>query len=242
MVAGKSGRPPPSNLPLVRSEEQQIILDVGLKALHRINADKTWDDWKQVGAALKVITEGAVAQAKSGPWHRDNKTAVRMFNGLWEHYEHSDGSNHKPLSSSERTQLRFVMDHPEVEAWRDTLDGTKRRKLNHPNAVVNAWRAATQTPENAERKTATKDDVLVRLEQELAEALKQLKHAKREAEWAAPSNLAKAEDAMVTQLANVGITKKIETFRRVASRVGIADLTKLLAPELRRKRTNSRRK
>jgi hypothetical protein len=239
---GKSGCPLPSNLPLVRSEEQQIVLDLGLKALHRINADKTWDDWKQVGAALKVITEGAVAQAKSGPWHRDNKTAVRMFNGLWEHYEHSDGSNHKPLSSSERTQLRFVMDHPEVELWRDTLDGTKRRKLNHPNAVVNAWRAATQTPENAERKTTTKDDVLVRLEQELAEALKQLKHAKREAELVAPSNLAKAEDAMVTQLANVGITKKIETFRRVASRVGIADLTKLLAPELRRKRAYSQRK
>jgi hypothetical protein len=239
---GKSGCPPPSNLPLVRSEEQQIILDLGLKALDRINADKTWDDWKQVGAALKVITEGAVAQAKSGPWHRDNKTAVRMFNGLWEHYETSDGSNHKPLSSSERTQLRFVMDHPEVEVWRDTLDGTKRRKLNHPNAVVNAWRTATQTPENAERKTTTKDDVLVRLEQELAEALKQLKHAKREAEWVAPSNLAKAEDAMVTQLSNVGITKKIETFRRVASRAGIADLTKLLAPELRRKRTHSQRK
>jgi hypothetical protein len=124
--------------------------------------------------------------------------------------------------------------------WRDTLDGTKRRQLNHPNAIVAAWRKATQTPdEEAARKATTKDDVLVRLEEELAEANKQLKHARREAEWVAPENLAKAEQAMVAQLANVGITKKIEVFRRVASRLGISDLTKLLAPEPRRRRTYS---
>jgi hypothetical protein len=229
-------KPEPS-IPLIRSQEQQIILDLGLAALRRINADKTWDDWKQVGEALKVITEGAVAQARSGPWHRDNKAAVRMFNGLWEHYEKSDGSNHKPLSSSERTALRFIVDHPEVEVWRDTLDGTKRRQLNHPNAIVNAWRKATQTPDKETAgKAAAKEDVIVALEQKLAEAEKQLRHAKREAEWAAPENLAKAEEAIVAQLANAGINKKIEVFRRVAQRAGISDLTKLLAPELRKKR------
>jgi hypothetical protein len=53
---------------LVRSEEQQIILDVGLKALHRINADATFEDWLKVGDALMVITEGAVEKANSGPW------------------------------------------------------------------------------------------------------------------------------------------------------------------------------
>jgi hypothetical protein len=235
-------KPPPS-VPLVRSEEQQIILDLGLAALRRINADKTWEDWKQVGEALKIITEGAVAQAKSGPWHRDNKAAVRMFNGLWEHYERSDGSNHKPLSSSERTALRFVMDHPKVEVWRDTLDGTKRRQLNHPNAIVNAWRKATQTPDQESvRRASEKEDVLIELERKLAEAEKQLKRAKRDSEWAAPENLAKAEEAMVAQLANVSITKKIEAFRRVAARAGISDLTKLLAPEIRRRRTYSKSK
>jgi hypothetical protein len=227
----------PANLPLVRSEENQLILDLGLKALHRINADKTWDDWMSVGAALRVITEAAVDQAKSGPWHRDNKSAVRMFNGLWEHYEHSDGSNHKPLSSSERTQLRFVMDHPEVEVWRGTLDSTKRRSLNHPNAVVSAWRKATQTPDKeATRAAQAKADVMVELEKELADMRKQLQQAKRDNEWNAPDNLSKAEDAMVAQLKSAGIANKIESAKRLLSRLGITDINKLLAPRPRRKR------
>jgi hypothetical protein len=233
----------PPNLPLVRSDEHQLILDLGLKALHRINADKSWDDWKQVGAAVKVITEAAVEQAKSGPWHRDNKSAVRMFNGLWEHYEASDGSNHKPLSSSERTQLRFIMDHPEVEVWRSTLDSTKRRSLNHPNAVVSAWRKATQTPDaKTARAARERTDVIIELEKELAEKDKALKQALREQEWRAPENLERAEEAVVAQLKNASTTHKIATAKRLLTRLGITDINKLLKPAPRRRRTYSQSK
>jgi hypothetical protein len=233
----------PPNLPLVRSEEQQLILDQGLAALRRINADKSWDDWKMVGAAVKVITEAAVEQAKSGPWHRDNKSAVRMFNGLWEHYEASDGSNHKPLSSSERTQLRFIMDHPEVEVWRATLDSTKRRSLNHPNAVVSAWRKATQTPnEKTARATRERTDVMLELEKEIADLKKKLSHAEREREWTEPQTLAKAEDALVGRLHNASTAHKIETAKRLLERLGLADISKLLKPAPRRSRTYSQSK
>jgi hypothetical protein len=228
----------PPNLPLVRSEEQQLILDQGLAALRRINADKSWDDWKMVGAAVRVITEAAVEQAKSGAWHRDNKSAVRMFNGLWEHYEASDGSNHKPLSSSERTQLRFIMDHPEVEQWRNTLDNTKRRSLNHPNAVVSAWRKATQTPDaKTARAARERTDVIIELEKDLAEKDKALKQALREQEWRAPENLERAEEAVVAQLKNASTAHKIATAKRLLARLGITDINKLLKPTPRRRRT-----
>jgi hypothetical protein len=68
----------------------------------------------------------------------------------------------------QRTALRFIMDHSEVEVWRDTLDGTKRRQLNHPNAIVNAWRKATQTPDKESvEKAAAKEDVLVSLDRKI---------------------------------------------------------------------------
>jgi hypothetical protein len=226
------------NLPLVRSEEHQLILDQGLSALRRINADKSWDDWKMVGAAVRVITEAAVEQARSGAWHRNNKSAVRMFNGLWDHYEASDGGNHKPLSSSERTQLRFIMDHPEVEVWRNTLDNTKRRSLNHPNAVASAWRKATQTPDpKTARAARERTDVIIELEKELVEKDKALKQALREQEWRAPENLEKAEEAVVAQLKNASTAHRIETAKRLLARLGITDISKLLKPAPRRRRT-----
>ena len=55
------------------------------------------------------------------------------------------GINQKPLSKQERCALREVMCNPETSAWRDTLDGMNRRKLNHPNKVIERWRRATQT-------------------------------------------------------------------------------------------------
>jgi hypothetical protein len=233
----------PPNLPLVRSEEQQLILDQGLAALRRINADKSWDDWKMVGAAVRVITAAAVEQAKSGAWHRDNKSAVRMFNELWEHFETSDGSNQKPLSSSERTQLRFIMDHPEIEDWRNTLDNTKRRSLNHPNAVVNAWKKATQTPDAAKTEAAqAKMDVMVGLEKELADTKKALNQAKRDLEWRATENLSLAEGAVVAFLRGAGTPIKIDFAKRLLAQLGIADISKMLKPAPRRTRTNSQSK
>jgi hypothetical protein len=228
----------PPTLPVVRSDEHQLILDQGLAALRRINADKSWEDWKMVGAALTVITEAAVAQAKSGPWHRDNKSAVRMFNGLWDHYQNGDGTNHKPLSSSERTQLRFVMDHPEVEQWRDTLDSTKRRSLNHPNAVVNAWKKATQAPDAAKTQARqAKTDVLVELEKELADTKKALSQALRDAEWRATDNLSEAEGAVVALLRDAGTPIKIDFAKRLLARLGITDISLKPAPKRARNAT-----
>jgi hypothetical protein len=85
------------DLPLVRSEEQQAILELGLQALRRINSGKSWDDWMMVGDALKVITEFAVERADDGPWRSGGTKAAHVFNQLWEAYQRSEGNNEKPL-------------------------------------------------------------------------------------------------------------------------------------------------
>jgi hypothetical protein len=227
----------PYDLPLLRSADQQAKLDMGLSALRRINSGKTWEDWMAVGEAMKVVTEFAVERADAGAWHRDNKKVIRLFNQMWDAFQRSEGNNDKPLSSSERTQLRFVMDHPEIEDWRNTLDSTKRRSLNHPNAVVSAWRAATQTPD--EEKTAIKKakaDVFVEQSQTIAKLERELVQAKRDKEWSAPLNLGAAEDAMVAQLDGVGTAAKIDSAKRLLARLGITDISKALAPKLAPKR------
>jgi hypothetical protein len=226
------------HLPLIRSEDQELKLEMARKALRRINSGSAWEDWILVGEALIVVTDFAVAQVNNGPWDKDkNRPAVRLCNQLWDEFQKSEGNNEKPLSSQERTQLRFIMEHPEVEVWRQTLDSTKRRLLNHPNSVVTAWRKATQTPDPKITKAMkAKSDVLVELHSENARLTKELNQAKRDKEWSAPQTLAKLEDAMVAQLDGVGTAAKIDSAKRLLARLGITDISKVLAPQLAPKR------
>src|SRR5262249_41381848 len=79
--------------------------------------------------------------------YEDDKKLQRLLVLKWEAFEHRAGDNYKPLSKQERWALRFLMEHPEVNAWRATLDGSRQRKLNHPNNVISKWRSATQPRE-----------------------------------------------------------------------------------------------
>ena len=60
--------------------------------------------------------------------------------------------NYKPLTKQERWALREVMTNSEIGVWRGLLDGPQKRRLNHPNAVINKWKSGTQTREPKERK------------------------------------------------------------------------------------------
>ena len=123
------------------AERKQTIKSNGLVCLGRLHGDQTWEDWMGVGAALEVITEEALAAVGAKVWDKDNKQAVKEFNHRWEDYESGNGKNVKPLSKQERWALREAMTNPEVAAYRATLTGPEKRKLNHPNAVVNRLRA-----------------------------------------------------------------------------------------------------
>ena len=128
-------------------ERKQRILDHGLECLRRLHGDQTWEDWQGAGAAMMIVTEEAMAAVGTSRWDKDNKRLVREFNRRWEEYEARLRSNYKPLSKQERWALREVMTNPEIGVWRGLLDGPQKRKLNHPNAVVNRWKSDTQTRE-----------------------------------------------------------------------------------------------
>jgi hypothetical protein len=50
------------------------------------------------------------------------------------------------ISAQERYRaIQCLERREEIEAWRASLDDTKRRTLNHPSAVWHAWRRATRT-------------------------------------------------------------------------------------------------
>jgi hypothetical protein len=121
-------------------ERKQRILANGLECLRRLHGDQTWEDWMGTGEAMMVLTEDALAAVGATAWDKDNKKLVKEFNRRWDEYEAGAGSNQKPLSKQERASLRFVMTNPEVGAFRAGLMGPDKRRLNHPNAVINRWR------------------------------------------------------------------------------------------------------
>ena len=136
-------------------ERKERVLDHGRDCLRRVKGDTTWEDWMGIGAALMVITEGALAEVGVTVWDSNNKRLTMEFTRLWDEYEASaieTGSNQKPLSKQERWALREVMTNPHIGGWRSTLDGVNRRKLNHPNKVIERWKRATQTADKEPKK------------------------------------------------------------------------------------------
>jgi hypothetical protein len=146
-------------------ERKHRILANGLECLRRLHGDQTWEDWMGTGEAMMVITEDALAAVGATAWDKDNKRLVKEFNRRWDEYEAGAGSNQKPLSKQERASLRFVMTNPEVGAFRAGLMGPDKRRLNHPNAVVNRWRLSLRardtrtTPSSPKREVKVEPDI-----------------------------------------------------------------------------------
>jgi hypothetical protein len=135
-------------------DRKQRVLARGLECMRRIKGDQTWEDWLGIGEAMMVITEEAMAEVAVAVWDGNNKRLTREFMSRWEEYERrgTNDPRQKPLSKQERWALREVMTTPDIGAWRATLDGVNRRKLNHPNKVIERWRRATQVSDKEPKK------------------------------------------------------------------------------------------
>jgi hypothetical protein len=226
-------------------ERKERVLNHGRDCLRRIKGDTTWEDWMGIGAALMVITEEAMAEVGATVWDTNNRRLTREFAQRWDEYEASaleTGSNQKPLSKQERWALREVMTNPEIGMWRGGLDGTNRRKLNHPNKVIERWRRATQTSDKEPKKPTPslsaalkeRDKVIAELEarnQELAE--------ERDGRGADIS-LDEAIEAVIRLSADMPVEKKLELAIRIADRLGIETQSKRMRRKVKRPKVITR--
>lgn len=117
--------------PTMTSESLHIIRR-GVAALKRLDSDKNWLDWLQVGEAIVECRNVAMREAETNqPFGPRYRTA---FARLMQHYHFSERLKDK----SDRSKLVAIMDNlPAVEAWRSQLPADDKRKWNHPATV---WR------------------------------------------------------------------------------------------------------
>jgi hypothetical protein len=199
-------------------ERKEAIKRRGLDALRRIHRNQVWEDWMEVGEALLIITEEAMAEVGVESWSGDDKKLVKAFNTRWDAYEQlaSNDPNHKPLSKQERWALREVMTKPEIGAWRATQTGPKRRKLNHPNAVINGWKRTQPRPPSKPRQPS---NLLSPALQERDEEIAQLK---AQIEEGPGLTLDQHIDAVVELLNAKPLPERMQIVQELAARIGIA--------------------
>jgi hypothetical protein len=190
-------------------ERKQRVLENGLEALRRLKGDQTFEDWTTLGEAMMVITEEAIAEAGVEEWDEDNRALAKVFVRMWEEYERRAASNEKPLTKQERWALRFLMTHPEVRNWRDALPGPDKRRLNHPNAVINKWKAKTQVRQPSGKPTLR--DSVVNLSEE-NEALK-VQVAELEAARTNPHDSEVAEKLRTAEIKIQGYESEVEELK-----------------------------
>jgi hypothetical protein len=228
-------------------ERKARILTNGRECLRRLHGDQTWEDWMGTGAAMMIITEEALAEIGASEWDKNNKRLVKEFNARWDEYETSTlrpRSNDKPISKQERWALREVMTNPEIGAWRGTLDGPRQRRLNHPNAVVNKWKANTQTREPKAKRPPSdllspaltaKNKEIEQLKARQAELEEELEAAREAGPTAAPTVEATI-DAIVGLTRELAADEKRAIVTRIAKRIGLIDKPPKRAAKKRDKR------
>jgi hypothetical protein len=113
------------------------------EALRRLKNDKTCEDWIAVGEMMMVITAWVMQQV--GCLDRKDRSMLREASRYFEEWDVSV-SNQPPLTKQERWSLREFMTNPEIRAWHAALPAPQRRRLNHPNAIINAWKNVVRGP------------------------------------------------------------------------------------------------
>jgi hypothetical protein len=117
-----------------------VVVRQGQEAWQRLSRHSTWEDWKQVGAALVV---GRAEAMRDG---HVNKPKGRSYNAAISAFLKKFGFN--GLDKADRSRLLDVMDHQsEVEGWLSKLESKERQRLNHPASVCRPWKASLVVPD-----------------------------------------------------------------------------------------------
>ena len=110
-------------------------IKAGQQAWERLQAHQTWDDWKAVGLALAEGRTRAMAAAQT------NQPQGSRYNKIYSNWLGARGFS--DLGKSTRARLLQCMEQVgAIDAYLLTLKLEKRLKLNHPTAVLSAWKRA----------------------------------------------------------------------------------------------------
>jgi hypothetical protein len=119
--------------------EAQLKLQAGRDAWSRIRRNEAFPDWLIVGEAVEIGQAESMRSAKTNV-PRGRRYCAEMAAFLKEHGLHE-------IDNGARSRLLEVMRHRfEIEAWHRELPIDKRVKLNHPQAVLSAWKRHTADP------------------------------------------------------------------------------------------------
>jgi hypothetical protein len=132
-------------------ERKKQIGDNAVDALRRLMTNQTFEDWRQVGVQMMIVAEETMADLKREKWDGDDKLLVREFVRRFDTWQ-GKVTNAKPISKQERWALREVMTDPKYQVWYMDLPGPKQRKMNHPNAIINAYKRVYPDPAKVKEK------------------------------------------------------------------------------------------
>lgn len=125
---------------LVHPREEAVeILNAGRSALYRLKSDRTYEDWRAVGKVMLLMTVRAAITLGRNKVDPEDTEVTKLATKWFVAWEQEGGSNLRPLSKSERWELRELIFNPEIDAFYLALPDDKRRRLNHPNAIINAY-------------------------------------------------------------------------------------------------------
>jgi hypothetical protein len=110
-------------------------IEAGQQAWARLKTQSTWADWTTFGAAIGVLRTKAMQSANT------NQPKGSRYNKEFGARLRARGFD--DLEPTTRKRLLQCMENiSAIEEWRSGLKPDKRLKLNHPAAVLSAWKRA----------------------------------------------------------------------------------------------------
>jgi hypothetical protein len=116
------------------------------------------------------------------------------------------------------------MTNPEIGAWRATLDGVNRRKLNHPNKVIERWRRATQvsdTHTEPKRPSPSLSQALKDRDKVIEQLNERNKELQEEREGGGAMTIDELVAALASMLKDESPKRQVEVISDLAGRLGI---------------------
>ena len=163
--------------PIKLDPDTQTLVTRGREAWRSLRNDETWEKWVAIGRAIEA-GKGAIMRVL-----HTNQPKGRAWSqtfGAWLAENEFD-----QIDKGVRSRLQTCLDRlPEIEAWRVSLGLTQRLQLNHPNAVLRRWQAASAAPGDPEaaagngRKPGLREEV-ARLQSELDAAQREIGRLRR---------------------------------------------------------------